>query len=78
MFQSIGFGWAVLAAFLFTNLLWCWDTALTPPPRTMKRKRVLKRTKSNLKKILKHPALPIVQLKHSPAREPVAPQAAQR
>jgi len=72
MLQSIGFGWFILAAFLFSNLVWFWDTAITPPPRTMRKKRAPRSAKLMIKKVTRRPLLPMAQLHQLSARKPVA------
>jgi hypothetical protein len=72
MFKTIGFGWVILAVFLFVNLMWGWDTAINPPPRTMRRKPGPRQTKPRLKKMAKHSSLPIVRIQRPPINEPVS------
>ncbi|TAK08129.1 MAG: hypothetical protein EPO39_05100 [Candidatus Manganitrophaceae bacterium] len=72
MFESIGFGWVVLLAFLFTNLIWGCDMALNPPPRTTRKKQAPRRTKPSLKKMAIHSPLPIARLRRSRVGEPIA------
>lgn len=72
MFESFGFGWVVLLAFLFTNLIWGCDVALNSPPRTIRKKQAPRRTKPSLKKVAIHSPLPIARLRRPAVDEPVA------
>lgn len=72
MLQSIGFGWFILAAFLFINLLWCWDMAITPPPRAVRRKRATRPTKLMIRKVTKRTTHPMARLQRLSLNGPVA------
>ena len=72
MFESIGSGWIILAAYLFINLIWGCNLALTPPPGTTRRKQAARRTKPNMKKVVLHSPLPIARPRRARVSEPVA------
>lgn len=69
---SIGFGWVLLAVFLFINLIWALDMTLTPPPGAIQRKRAPKRTKPTVKRMIKRSPLPMIRLQHTAVGKPVA------
>ncbi|MDC4226111.1 MAG: hypothetical protein MPW15_18115 [Candidatus Manganitrophus sp.] len=70
----IGFGWFILAAFLFGNLVWFWDTAdHSPSPSHDEKKTGSQIGQADDKKGDKtFPALPMAQLHQLSARKPVA------
>ncbi len=67
-----GFGWVILVAFLFMNLIWVLEMIVTPPPYTMKRKRAPRHNKPTFKKMARRSPLPLIRLQRPSVSEPAA------
>lgn len=54
-----GFGWVMVSAYFFVNLIWVWGMTATPPPRSTARKRAARAVKPSPKKFSRRTPLPL-------------------